>query len=253
MQAVRNMGCMDMRIELTLAAGMVAIMALAGATRAHAAFPTYYADQGAFLAAGTILQTIDFDSYGPDLTMLSADETFGALTLSGDPLIVVGTDSYLQPVRNVIANNEINNALVGDIGLTGFNMLSFQIGNLDGFGEQAFVELFTNLDSYAYGLYPGPAPENLTFYGFVVPLGEYFTGFSMHATNVNQNFESTPIDQALAITDIRLGTTGQVCDTRVCNGGGGTVPEPSTWAMLILGFGFTGAMVRHRRPVLRTA
>lgn len=28
------------------------------------------------------------------------------------------------------------------------------------------------------------------------------------------------------------------------------VPEPSTWAMLILGFGLTGAMVRRRRPAL---
>lgn len=31
-------------------------------------------------------------------------------------------------------------------------------------------------------------------------------------------------------------------------GGGGPVPEPSTWAMLILGFGVAGAMLR-RRPV----
>lgn len=233
---------------------MVAIMALAGATRAHAAFPDFYTDQGAFTAAGTILQTTDFDAYDTDLTLLNASETFGALTLSGDPLIVVGTDSYLQPVRNVIANNLINEDLEAGIGLTGFNMLSFQLGNLQGFGEQVFVELFTNVDSYAYGLYPGPAPENLTFYGFVVPLGEYFTGFSMNVTNVDQNFQQTTIDQALGITDIRLGTTGEVCLNRICDGGGGgAVPEPSTWAMLILGFGFTGAVVRRRRPVLRTA
>ena len=27
------------------------------------------------------------------------------------------------------------------------------------------------------------------------------------------------------------------------------VPEPGTWAMLIAGFGLTGAMMRRRRPV----
>jgi len=31
------------------------------------------------------------------------------------------------------------------------------------------------------------------------------------------------------------------------NGGGGVVPEPATWAMMILGFGGIGAMLRRRR------
>jgi hypothetical protein len=34
---------------------------------------------------------------------------------------------------------------------------------------------------------------------------------------------------------------------------GGAVPEPATWAMMIIGFGATGAMVRNRRRVLQTA
>ena len=33
----------------------------------------------------------------------------------------------------------------------------------------------------------------------------------------------------------------------VCSSGCGVVPEPSTWAMLILGFGGAGAMLRRRR------
>jgi len=31
------------------------------------------------------------------------------------------------------------------------------------------------------------------------------------------------------------------------NGGGGVIPEPATWAMMILGFGGVGAMLRRRR------
>lgn len=238
-----------MRTELTLAAGMVAIMALAGATRAHAAFPTFYTDQGAFNAAGTILQSTNFDSYGGDFTALNNTEVFGDLALNGDPLVVVGGDTVYNPIRNVVANNVPAQNLEGMIFQTGYTMLSFQLTNLAGYGDQVFVELFTNVTSYGYGLYPQPAPEALSFYGFVVPDGEYFLGFSMNRTDFGSDFQPTTIDQVFGITDIQLGKAGQACDTRVC----GAVPEPNTWAIMILGFGLTGAVVRRGRPVLRTA
>ena len=36
-------------------------------------------------------------------------------------------------------------------------------------------------------------------------------------------------------------------------GGGGVIPEPATWAMLIAGFGLVGSALRRRRPVIATA
>lgn len=36
-------------------------------------------------------------------------------------------------------------------------------------------------------------------------------------------------------------------DNVVLNGGGGAVPEPATWAMMIAGFGMVGAMARRRK------
>ncbi|WP_414694730.1 PEPxxWA-CTERM sorting domain-containing protein, partial [Phenylobacterium sp.] len=33
-------------------------------------------------------------------------------------------------------------------------------------------------------------------------------------------------------------------------GGGNEVPEPSTWALMILGFGGAGAMLRRRKTVV---
>ena len=239
-----------MRIEFALAAGMVAIMSLAGATRAHAAFPTWYFDQGDFAAQGNISQTTNFDGYGPNFTVLSNTEVFGDLALHGDPLVVVGGDTSYNPVRNLIANNDPSKILAGQIFQTGYDMLSFKLANLAGYGDQVFVELFTNVTSYGYGLYPQGAPEALSFYGFIVPEGEYFLGFTMNRTDFGSNFEPTPIDQIFGATDFQLGKTGEVCANRIC---GGATPEPSAWGLMILGFGLTGAMVRRRRPVLRTA
>lgn len=237
-----------MRAKFFAAAAVASALGFAGA--AQAADPDWYFDESDFLAQGTIHQTTDFDAYAPgSLELLNPTESFGALSLTGNPLIVIGTASYLTPVRNLIANNEIVEDLDGAISPIGFNMLSFKMGNMDGFGEQVFLEVITNLDSYFYGLYPASANAGLSFYGFIVPDGEYFTGFSMNATNVDGNFEETPIDQVFGITDIALGSTGEICLTRVC-GPGGAVPEPATWAMMILGFGATGALVRaRRRPV----
>jgi hypothetical protein len=40
------------------------------------------------------------------------------------------------------------------------------------------------------------------------------------------------------------------CEGRGCGGGGNEVPEPSTWALMILGFGGAGAMLRRRKTVV---
>ena len=39
--------------------------------------------------------------------------------------------------------------------------------------------------------------------------------------------------------------------THVDPSAGGAIPEPASWALLIAGFGFTGAMARRRRQILR--
>jgi len=51
------------------------------------------------------------------------------------------------------------------------------------------------------------------------------------------------------IGDVRQVRIGGV--TEIGGGGGGAaVPEPATWAMMIVGFGAAGAMMRRRRAVL---
>jgi hypothetical protein len=43
---------------------------------------------------------------------------------------------------------------------------------------------------------------------------------------------------------------GAIATGFATNGGGGFVPEPATWAMMIMGFGGVGAMLRRRRPLV---
>ncbi len=241
-----------MRFQLTVATAAVALMTLASAAPANAFdFPTFYGDATSFHAQGTVLSKTDFDGYGPGVTPLGTSESFGPLTLQGDPLAVVGVDAAQNPVRNLITNTDPTKYTKGLIGQTGYNMLSFSLGNLSGYGDQVFVQLFTNVTSYSYGLYPGPAPEVLSFYGFVVPKGESFLGFQMNNTDYGSNFEPTPIDQTFGLTDIELGATGGICLTRVCSGGG--VPEPNSWALMIAGFGLAGATLRGRRRAIAGA
>jgi len=40
------------------------------------------------------------------------------------------------------------------------------------------------------------------------------------------------------------------CTDRDCGGGGNEVPEPATWAMMIMGFGGIGTMMRRRRTAM---
>lgn len=234
-------------MKLFTAALAAGALALSAASAAQAAFPTYYSDQGSFTAAGTIAHTLDFDSFGSG-SSLGLEYTSGPIKLTGtDFLAVIGpTFAPFNPVRNVAITDSGDQQLHLAVSTGGFNMLSFQLGNLRGYGEQVFLELNTNVDTYYYGLYPGPAAENLTFSGFVVPTGEYFTGLSLNATDVDGSFQPTPIDQIIGLTDVRLGYTKAPCATRVC---GGAVPEPATWALTILGFGLTGAALRRRRSI----
>lgn len=64
-----------------------------------------------------------------------------------------------------------------------------------------------------------------------------FTDFGKSITSITYNASSSYGGDIIAIDDVRFG-----------NGGG--VPEPATWAMMILGFGAAGSMIRRRKAVV---
>ena len=229
-----------MRIEFALAAGMVAIMSLAGATRAHAAADfVIYTDQAQFEARGVIDQVINFDAQPDD------QNTFFAGAVGAGPITFL--DDVIVTGKNISPYFSIENAIMPASGAfyeanvdQPYDLFSFKIARAAGL-DFISLGLSTGSDFFLMGMLPFYASQEFLFIGIEAPTGQSFTHFYF----VGNDGETIP-----AISEFRLGTVG--CGQRVCDPGPG-VPEPATWAMMIMGFGLTGAMVRRRRPVLRTA
>jgi hypothetical protein len=236
-QPPNQMGCF-MRIQLLLAVGMAGLLALATATRASASpNPVLYTDVDAFHAAGTIDQVTDFDALYPGAPSQFLPDTFvdGDISITSDglnTLVAKGAGSTYFAVRNSFANNN-DEKIVGQITQPGYNMIGFWIGSLIG-ADDVTVNFTLNDGFYGTGVASWPAQEGFRFAGFIAPEGRYFTGFSLKANDTN-GFHR------IGVAQFELGHTGAA------------VPEPATWAMMILGFGAIGAAGRRRRPVLRTA
>jgi hypothetical protein len=229
-----------MRTELTLAAGMVAIMALAGATRAHAADDfVIYTDEAQFEARGVIDQVINFDAQPDD------QNTFFAGPVGAGPITFL--DDVIVTGKNISPYFSVENAITPAFGAfyeanidQPYDLFSFRIARAIGV-DFISLGLSTQDDFFLMGLGTFKASEEFFFVGIEAPEGQHFTHFYF----VGNDGETVP-----AISEFQLGTVG--CGQRVCDPGG-AVPEPTAWAMMILGFGLTGAVVRRRRPVLRTA
>ena len=82
--------------------------------------------------------------------------------------------------------------------------------------------------------------------------GQPATNRRVNATNRRVNFVAGAGE---VITGLRLRSTGIAFEfdnfaaTEVLNRGGGAVPEPATWAMLLAGFGLVGVSARRRRTL----
>ena len=72
--------------------------------------------------------------------------------------------------------------------------------------------------------------------------GFAFVGFYDANASISSVTLDIPFD-LISVDDVRYGPTDVM----------GNVPEPATWAMLVLGFGVVGAAIRSRRTVRRAA
>jgi hypothetical protein len=218
-----------MRIEFTLAAAMVAAMALASATRANAAADfVIYTDEAQFHDRGVMDQVLNFDAQPDDQnTFFAGPVGVGAITFLDD-VIVTG--------KNVSPYFSVENAITPGFGAfyeanidQPYDLFSFRIARAIGV-DFISLGLSTADDFFLMGIGAFKASEDFFFIGIEAPTGQHFTHFYF----VGNDGETVP-----AISGFELGTVGP----------DGGVPEPATWAMMLLGFGVTGAMVRRRRPV----
>jgi hypothetical protein len=69
-------------------------------------------------------------------------------------------------------------------------------------------------------------------------------------SNFNPGMNNT-YDISLTLSGVP--SVGQLSVSNVVQVGSGAVPEPATWAMMIMGFGGVGALVRRRRQALSVA
>lgn len=210
-------------ISKSALASALALAVGAVASPAHAAV-TFYGDEAAFTSAGTITQSFDFDSFPTNTFSFPGNPyTVGDVTFNSGNNIIVGAGNYSTP-RNAIAYNfwtPMTAAIAGTNSLLGFNLTFSGSGAVD-------IVLNTNLDSYTFANVQAPTGA-FAFQGFAAGSGEYFTGLSVNALNGQGNLPMT--------TDYRLGTADLT----------GAVPEPTTWAVMLIGFGAVGGAMRSAK------
>ncbi|HEX4712250.1 PEPxxWA-CTERM sorting domain-containing protein [Phenylobacterium sp.] len=210
-----------MRIKTKVAALAITLATLTVAS-ANASV-TEFTSNAAFGAAGTIVQTTNFDAYSTS-TPVANPFTVGDLTFTSGDNIIVAPDLGYSNTRNLLAYN-LWSPMSGTIDAAGYDLFGFDLAML-GQTSDVTLTLTTNLGSYSLGpIATINASQGLQFLGFQAGAGEYFTGFTLASA---QGPGSAP-----GTTDFELGVAG--------------VPEPGAWALMILGFGCVGTALRSRR------
>lgn len=195
----------------TLSLAAAALAALF-ATSASAAITTY-ADLGAFNAAAGPTALFDFNAT-PNGSFDGASYDVGPFTLIGD-----STDSF----SDMQVSGQQVSANVCGVGVCGtpFGYTFTFDAPITAFGAFFSNALGASGLTFTVGgdVFAGPA-ANSGFFGFTSTAA--FTTIAVSGANEVHNFD-----------DVRFG--------------GAAVPEPSTWALLIGGFGLAGSALRRRR------
>lgn len=152
-------------------------------------------------------------------------------TLAAPPqgqAFLVSTDNSLQNLNISLANPSL-----------GFTSFEF---NIDAATTQQITLLFTDQFGQTQAANGQPTTFTITgngsnFFNAIATNGEFITNVSLTGTNLAD------------IGQVRLGGVGSFGG----NVPGGVVPEPASWALMILGFGGVGALLRRSRRSLAFA
>jgi hypothetical protein len=197
----------------------------------------------AFAAPASAATTIDFESETPGT--VAQGTNIGGITFTtanGDGLQIGDFGSQGDGLSLAVFSDSDGNFLQGALDLAA-SAISFEFGNDDprftNIGDLATLEVFFGaslIDTVTVSLnrddlmnqtisYSGGTFDNFTF-AYTDAAGAPFTGGGTAATGLIEIVDNFQV--------------------------GGAVPEPSTWAMLLLGFFGIGGALRRRRSVTTT-
>lgn len=182
----------------------------------------------------------------------------------GSPL--AAGDGVTDPNYTIVSS--ANESLIGQHALTYYNTAYLQDGPasriVNATGDGNGVDNETTTFATTFDL-TGYNPVNATISGQVLfdnsgeiflngnQIGGTVTGYtSLTPFGTNMNFFNAGINTLTFVLHNDTGPTAfQVAGLTVTDGG--AVPEPASWALMVVGFGMVGASLRRRKTVVATA
>ncbi len=207
---------------------LAALVAATPTASVQAAGVTQIMTQAAFSAAGSIVQNKNFDDSGLGATFPGSPVTYGALTFGQfrEIMVIGGRDEYNNFPRSLITDlysNSFTVRIEGFYDLLAFNMGAFQ------FSTTASIYVNTNIGIDVFTVPTGIYGPNgtLTFVGLKANPGVYIKSVKLLGARYLN----------LGLTDVQIGAAG-------------VVPEPASWALMLVGFSLVGAKLRRRTAIV---
>ena len=159
-------------------------------------------------------------------------------TFTSSSYTFIGADQHF--VVNAVLTGDLSGGL-GSYALTGiYEFTLVGRGVADSFGSFTLTEDYVNLEGTVFGL-----PVLLTHNPNVPSIGSA----SIATANCGQCEEKFLINFGLTVNALfGIGGSEPAPVSSDLTGNNGAVPEPATWAMMLIGFGLAGAALRRRQP-----
>jgi hypothetical protein len=220
--------CGRPRAPLPLLAGMT--LALFASAGAQAAILTGYTSRAQFTAASGVLNTENFNGNSVGAKVGTTD--FGAFTLADNRSPGTPNDALFRQAANKFQGSTyVGGPMYDNSNLKWYSSFSFDFDTpITEFGGEWISgnigRIFLTID------------------------GQQITSPSLSSTN--GYFYGIKSDTPFSRVEIRVGSSYLEFDNVTYSAGAtGAVPEPASWAMMIIGFGATGAALRRRRLTVR--
>ncbi len=213
------------------------------------------------------------------LIMAAALAAFAISALPAAATIVIyQTPGAVQPAENVLFQGAppIGNTVIGFTNVTNTRVTFIGTEPLatPSAGQARITGVDGNLSQLSFALDPGLGFKEVEFnifgtgatatqvlLSFTDQFGSIFSG--TYTIGSGQNYFSARAFDNQFITSVNLALNGSARDVRqfriggigdsTIDPGGGSVPEPASWAMMMAGFGLVGAAMRRRKPALALA